>query len=209
MSPDNQADETAGQINTRGRPVHGRVKYMDAHPRSNTHVRVIRPDTHNHMPNIIGPRFPRKSDPAQADLYAACILTFLKPWRHPDHIKRPDESWPDALASFLGTASDRVLDIIDNIEHRHEAQAAAESEQQAYFDREDAMGPGGTSMQEDEIEQGAESNEIYNDATDDQITEEMIEKAASELENQREVVHGIQAVRIGQNNGIFGSQQMP
>ncbi|KAG8690965.1 hypothetical protein FRC09_011781, partial [Ceratobasidium sp. 395] len=182
----------SGQGNTRGRPTHGRVDYLQAHPRSKTHTRVIRPDSHNHMPNIIGPRFPQKTDPAQADLYAACILVFLKPWRKPNDIKEPNQSWSDALTNFLSTASDRVLDIIDNIEHGHKARAVAEEDQQAYFDQEDIMNQDRNNMQVDEIERGMESNKVYCVA-DHYVTEEMIERAALELENHREIVHGVQA----------------
>ncbi|KAG8686306.1 hypothetical protein FRC09_014230 [Ceratobasidium sp. 395] len=66
-------------VNKRGRPPHEQITYQEQHPRHETHIRVIRPKTHNHIPNMIGVQFPRRSDPTQSNYYAASILTFLKP----------------------------------------------------------------------------------------------------------------------------------
>jgi hypothetical protein len=74
--------ESMAETHTPGCPIHMRIKYEDDHPCSRRHVRVVHPPNHNHMPNVTGPCFPRRSDPAQADIYAACILLFLKPWSH-------------------------------------------------------------------------------------------------------------------------------
>ncbi|KAG8788989.1 hypothetical protein FRC12_014016 [Ceratobasidium sp. 428] len=144
------------------------------------------------MPNIIGlAQFPQKSDPTQVDIYAACILVFLKPWRLPVNIKSPEQTWTDALNEFLKTASEQTLDIINNLEHKHDAQAAAENQLQVSLDLEDMC------VNKDMME------------LDESEPEEMLEQAQLEIENHREVVPGVQAVHIGEQSGVFGSQQTP
>ncbi|KAG8700967.1 hypothetical protein FRC09_005642 [Ceratobasidium sp. 395] len=204
-SQDHQSSNPPG--NAQGRPPHTRVPYMDSHPRSRTHVRVVRPDTHNHMPNIIGLWFPRKHDQTQADIYAACILVFLKAWRHPEDIKKSDQTWADALNDFLATASERVLDVIDNLEHRNESQAAAESKQQELFEPEEETHTG-EGMETDDQDPESDPSQLQCLPTH-LITQEMLNKAELEMENYREVVHGLQAVQIGQRSGVFGAPQMP
>ncbi|KAG8724803.1 hypothetical protein FRC09_013989 [Ceratobasidium sp. 395] len=203
-----QEDDPVPQSSVSGRQPHKRVKYLASHPRSRTHTRVIRPATHNHAPNILGPRFPRRSDPTQAHIYAACILTFLKPWRSPHDIKRPDQTWSQALSEFLATASERIHDIIDNLEHKNESQAAAETKQQISPELEDELYEGPDAMELDDPITGIQSNGVRYLASH-QITQEMLDKASFEMENYREVVHGVHAVRIGQHKGVFGAQQMP
>ncbi|KAG9124525.1 hypothetical protein FRC07_011299, partial [Ceratobasidium sp. 392] len=200
-------NESVAETHAPGRPIHMRIKYKSEHPRSMTHVRVIRPHDHNHMPNIIGPRFPRRSDPTQADIYAACVLVFLKPWRRPEDIKRAEQSWADALTEFLNTAGSRVHDIIDNLEHKHDAQAAAESRQQGCFDQEEETHTDEHTMGIDQQEETLVVNGLRW-VGNQEVTQEMFDRAEAEMENEREAIHGIQAVHIGLQKGVFGSWQM-
>lgn len=98
----NVEPQTSGR---RGRPPHQRVRYLSAHPRHDTHIRVVRPEGHNTLPNFIGPRFPHGANPDQADMFAASVLTLLKPWRTLTDLKDSEQTWKDALESFLALAT--------------------------------------------------------------------------------------------------------
>ncbi|KAG9082721.1 hypothetical protein FS749_006618 [Ceratobasidium sp. UAMH 11750] len=138
-------------------------------------------------------------------MYAASILTLLKPWRHPDDIKRPGQSWKDALNDFLSTAEGRLLDIMDNIEHRHDAQATAESKQSAsnMFDEIDTQGDENIEIEDYEPDNGPYRMSSL------EITQEMIDKAQYEMEDRRDVIYRAQAIQIGQSKGLFNASQQP
>ncbi|QRV95124.1 Helitron helicase-like domain at N-terminus [Ceratobasidium sp. AG-Ba] len=170
-----------------GRPTHPRLGYQSPHPRHKTHVRV---------------------DPAQSKLYAASVLTFLKPWRSVEDLKSPGQSWDDALDKFLATAPERILNIIDNIEYRHEAQTAAEEKQSSSYISEEVVA-GADEEELMDIDDPESANRGPDCINSCDITPEMLQKAKSELEDRREAVHGIAAVRIAQAMGAFKSHQAP
>ena len=89
----------------RGRPAHARVLYLPSHPQHKKKQRVIRPDHHRHLPNIVGRWFPKR-DPTlpQYPYYCASMLMLLKPWRSLDDLKLPGQSWVQAFEIFYERA---------------------------------------------------------------------------------------------------------
>lgn len=95
----NDATEEDGERSDqrRGRPKHTRVAYQAQHPRSTTKHRIVRPDNHRNLPDIVGPWFERNDDPATYSLYCASVLACLKPWRMLEDLKANHETWTAAL----------------------------------------------------------------------------------------------------------------
>ncbi|CEL62289.1 DNA repair and recombination protein pif1, mitochondrial OS=Schizosaccharomyces pombe (strain 972 / ATCC 24843) GN=pif1 PE=1 SV=1 [Rhizoctonia solani AG-1 IB] len=186
-----------------GRPVHHRICYMELHPCWDTHHRIIRPPQHNTLPNIIGPAFPRSSDPDQSDRYAAWVLTLLKPWRTMGDLKAIDQSWNEALTAFLKFCDQRTRNVIDNIEHYHVCKTAAEGGQEAANIVEESQ-----LIDEDidmEMDEMLDNNTTYSSSM---ITAEMVAEEKSKALNNREMAHGLQAVRIGEAKHIFRTSKM-
>ena len=104
-------------VELRGRPSQPRVHYLNSHPRQARKVRVIRGDHHRTLPNIVGRWFPRR-DPTsdQYPYYCASMLMLLKPWRSLRDLRRPDETWTQALERFYDAAPARSKRIISGME---------------------------------------------------------------------------------------------
>jgi hypothetical protein len=129
----------------------------------------------------------------------------FKPWRTPGDLKRLDQSWTDALEEFLSTACNRLLDIIDNMEHQHESRTAAEEKQSSShtFEVGDIQSEEFFTIQDQELESGPRRLSSL------EITQEMVDKAQRDAEDHRDVVYGTQAIKIGHSKGIFDAHQQP
>ncbi|KAF8673089.1 helicase family, partial [Rhizoctonia solani] len=184
-----------------GRPLHNRLEYLPGHPRGEHWVRVVRPQEHNTLPNMIGPYFPRRADADQSDRHAAWCLTLLKPWRSLAELKSTEQSWTDALKEFTETSSERILNIIDNLDHYRSCEAAAEYNQTDLDVIEEADIAG------DEYDAVGSVTQMDQPISSLAVTRAMVEEAKNERENTREAVHGLQAVKIGQSIGIFNSNE--
>jgi hypothetical protein len=54
--------QTTSRKRPGGQPANKRARYSSAHPKEQTHLRIVRTRGHNTLPNIIGPFFPRRDD---------------------------------------------------------------------------------------------------------------------------------------------------
>ncbi|KAG8734972.1 hypothetical protein FRC11_003535, partial [Ceratobasidium sp. 423] len=187
-----------------GRPAHRRIQYLPGHPRHENWVRVLRPAEHNTLPNMIGPYFPRRSDPDQAHLRAAWCLTLLKPWRKLTDLKTPQQSWTDALDDFIASSDNRIADIIDNLDYYRTCEAAAEAKQSESNIIEEAD----IEDEDFEVPESLDSNRGQG-ISSLEVTQEMIDEAIKRNENHRDAAHGYQAVDIGYSKGLFDSVETP
>ena len=110
----------------RGRPRNNRVQYLQDHPEHASKIRVRRREDHNMLPNFVGPPFPRNDDKDSRELYSACMLMLLKPWRYLEvDLKEVNETWHEAFDKFINSAPDDVRNIVSNIQYFHQCEAAA------------------------------------------------------------------------------------
>jgi hypothetical protein len=50
------------------------------------------------------------------------MLILFKPWRHASDLREKDQKWEDAFKIFQETCSERVSNIMDNMQILHECQ---------------------------------------------------------------------------------------
>lgn len=167
-----------------GRPRSVRSRYRDDHPKSDTRLRVIRPDGHHTLPNIIGGYFPPEKDPARRDLFYASMLALLKPWRAASDLKPAGSTWTDAFESWERTAP-RERER-DECAGWMSGTAAADRG----YERQDAM-----------EEAGSESIETVSF----RVTEEDVSRAKAAAENGREELHAGTAMVAAVEAGLFPS----
>lgn len=204
MDPPGESEDS--HISPRGRPSHHRVAYLETHPGHDSHIRVVRPPEHNNLPNLIGPRFPRRADTSHADFYAASVLTLLKPWRSLRDLKQPSQTWQQALEAFLGSASCRIHDIVSSIEHYHTCKSAAEDGTKSTSNVIEADEDEDESMTPCNEDASAERPRVLTNAN---VTLEMIAEAKEKASIGRDAKYGIEAVDIGYLKGIFETNAEP
>jgi len=91
-----------------GRPRNERVQYAEEHPQYSCRHRVYQRSNHNTLPNFVGPPFPRNDDKDTRDLYCACMLMLLKPWRDmATDLKQLNVSWEVAFETYVNDAPSR------------------------------------------------------------------------------------------------------
>lgn len=169
-----------------GRPRSVRSRYRDDHPKSDTRLRVIRPDGHHTLPNIIGGYFPPEKDPARRDLFYASMLALLKPWRAASDLKPAGSTWTDAFESWERTAPRWSERERDECAGWMSGTAAADRG----YERQDAM-----------EEAGSESIETVSF----RVTEEDVSRAKAAAENGREELHAGTAMVAAVEAGLFPS----
>ncbi|KAF8137245.1 hypothetical protein EV363DRAFT_1138283, partial [Boletus edulis] len=109
----------------RGRVPNKRSHYLSAHPKHETHRRVIRPPGHSTLPNIVGPFFPNAKEESTEDLYRASILALLHPWRSLEDIKSQRDTFLTAFNNFMEKASPADLDVICGIQYYYDCRNVA------------------------------------------------------------------------------------
>ncbi|KAG9093512.1 hypothetical protein FS749_014256 [Ceratobasidium sp. UAMH 11750] len=212
-SEDKREGSNAPKARRPGRPLHKRVAYQSPHPCHESHVRVMRQQNHNTLPNFIGPRLPRRSDPDQVDFYSASVLTMLKPWRKLTDLKQADQSWAGALEDFLASSNRRIQDIVASLEHYHNCKAASDAEKNVQIVNEDGDGDGdgdenGMTHEDVDMEPPEESGQPQV-VTSAQITPAMIAQVRIEAANERNPGYGQEAVEIGRVKGVFTAPCTP
>ncbi|CAK5284216.1 unnamed protein product [Mycena citricolor] len=184
----------------RGRPRNMRVCYQRGHPSHSQKHRIIRLNTHNTLPNFIGPWFPRRDDDEKADFYHACMLMLLKPWRIlQEDLKTGGQTWATAFEDFYKSSSPRIKDILANIQYYHQCQSAALA---AKDNNEMADSFGG-----DTLPNGDETLFLGEDCEvperDAYITEESVQALINGQMSARENSHGQMALEIARLTKIF------
>lgn len=187
-----------------GRPRNKRVFYLPEHPRATEILRIIRSPGHNTLPNIIGhdSGFPSRDEPSTSSFYAASILTLLKPWRHPHDLKSSEETWEDALQTFLQTCSEKERDIISNLQHFHSCrQMDAENVEE--------LDPSDDCPQISAYDDADSDSELGEDITVPDVlnctppTDDNIENARLQKTVPREYRYASHAVASGRIAGVF------
>ena len=109
-----------------GRPHNECVLYAEEHPQYSSKHQVYWRHNHNTLPNFVGPAFPHSDDKDSCDLYCACMLVLLKPWRNMEtDLKQSNDTWEAVFEKFLNDAPTNVQDILSNIQYFHKCEAAA------------------------------------------------------------------------------------
>jgi hypothetical protein len=105
----------------RGRPRHMRSYYIPSHPKHETHVRIVRENGHNTLPDFIGRSLPHRMDNGENNnYYFACMLMLLKPWRVITDLKSVNRNWEQAWDEFIGNASPQIRSVVDGIQYLYE-----------------------------------------------------------------------------------------
>jgi len=178
---------------------HARFPYLPEHPAHDTHVRIIRTQGHNTLPNFIGTKFPKSDDANEHNLYCASMLMLLKPWRDLEtDLKASTETWTDAFSRFKGQASQMTLNVLAGIQYYHE------SERDAF--------QGMDNSTYDSLREGLEGDddEIIDESRDEAedramalMTEERLKLLKTKRVDVREANNGIEAVHLGKTAKVL------
>ncbi|KAI0684406.1 hypothetical protein C8Q76DRAFT_620384, partial [Earliella scabrosa] len=68
------------------------------------------------IPVILGDRIPRYDRSSEErERWARTMLVLFRPWRHPQDLKEPEESWHDAYERYQAQIPREHMDIIHNM----------------------------------------------------------------------------------------------
>ena len=99
-------------------------RYLASHPKSGTHTRIIRSESHNFLPNIVGPWLPRRDGEENTkSYYYAAMLALLKPWRNLQELKADEENWETTFAMFILNANQRDKDVVAGCQYYYESRS--------------------------------------------------------------------------------------
>lgn len=98
-----------------------RLQLAPEHPQYETHIMMRRP-----VPALVyfvGPTFPRRDKPIDAERYAQNVLLFFKPWRKMTELLMGD-GWNIAMQTWLTSLEPTswVLVMLDNFQSLHEGE---------------------------------------------------------------------------------------
>ena len=194
-------DHSGTRAGAAGRPRSVRVPYNDSHPRSGTTTRVVRTKTHNTLPNVVGPFFPRRDDASKREQYCASMLALLKPWRSSADLKGLHESWDDAFEEWrTAEATERDKRILSNIQYYHESQRAAEEERERDGDELDDVSGQRTGVEPVEDLLDAATEDVTPDI---EVTEKDLESYLQSLRPARDETNADDAMLAAYDRQIF------
>ncbi|KAJ3850144.1 hypothetical protein EV368DRAFT_45910, partial [Lentinula lateritia] len=90
------------------------------HPEYDSHLYVIDNPKKRRVPVPIGPAIPRRDRIEARPRYCRLMLMFFKPWRTGLDLRETEQSWEDAFNVFIESCSDRMKDIMENMQLLHE-----------------------------------------------------------------------------------------
>jgi hypothetical protein len=100
-------------------------RYLSNHPKFGTHIRILRSENHNSLPNVVGSWLPRRDgDDDSKAYYYASMLAFLKPWRDLLFLKNDSESWEDAFNSYMENTTQRDRDVVAGCQYYYDSRSA-------------------------------------------------------------------------------------
>ncbi|KII93844.1 hypothetical protein PLICRDRAFT_99331, partial [Plicaturopsis crispa FD-325 SS-3] len=95
--------------------VAGRMSSQE-HPQFYTHLMSFLDHDKSRIPVILGARIPRADGTdLERESWARSMLILFKPWRHPQNLRTPDETWYDAYTAHEPSLSAYHLRIIENM----------------------------------------------------------------------------------------------
>lgn len=188
-----------------GRKRNERVLYLPNHPKYTRKLHIIRSRGHNQLPNFIGHYFPGADDSDTRELYCACMLLLLKPWRDVRiNLKAPSQSWTTAFDLFISTASKKTKDIISGIQYFYESRTAAEEERER--DEDVFVSQSQRTRHVEDDTEFVLGEDVHED--DDTFTEEGLAALIASQLPFREEMHGRFAVERAKQAKIFASDNI-
>jgi hypothetical protein len=102
-------------------------RYLFGHPKSSTHSRFLRSDTHKFLPNIVGSWPPRRDgDESTKPFYYAWMLSLLKPWRSFHNLIDGFDNWEAEFNQYMRIATQREKDVIASCQYYYDNRSAPE-----------------------------------------------------------------------------------
>ncbi|KAJ7657448.1 hypothetical protein DFH06DRAFT_991196, partial [Mycena polygramma] len=100
--------------------------FLTGHPQKSTHL--LRKRKIIHIPVLSGTPIPRRDIEDQADKYAVVMLALFCPWKRSasDPLKPAGSSWKDAITTFLLSAPQNHINIMDHMQEQWECRLAAD-----------------------------------------------------------------------------------
>lgn len=108
-----------------GRPNHKHSLYLENHPMYERTYRVIRPENHKTLIDVVGKFFPRPNDETRPDYFKACMIALLKPWRSLHSLKEDKQTWTDAFDQLQRESNENALRYLSNITYYHKSREAS------------------------------------------------------------------------------------
>ncbi|KAF8995076.1 hypothetical protein BDQ17DRAFT_1330730 [Cyathus striatus] len=139
------------------------------------------------------------------------MLMLLKPWQNiKTDLKSDSETWKTAFNQFMETALARVHCILARIQYYHDSKSAARKERaRAMTELPDTTeNSNGYDKQGDMEEDPEEKNECVTDFLMS-YTEKGLQELKASVVNWAEKNHGIIAIMIARQNGIFNKKSKP
>ena len=207
LDPEDMDESLEDTDRVPGRPKTSYALYHPSHLKSNERLRKIRQRGHRNLPNFVGRYFPRRDDSNIQDFYCASILTLLKPWRSIlTDLKSQNQTWTQALDSFLIDSPRRKSFVVSGIQLFHESKPSSmdntfgdEDQDRTYRNDDDEMYLAPNDVHaEEEINFENELN----------LTEEDIDNLYAAQIPIREELHGRTAIEYAKSAKIFPEHQM-
>ena len=99
------------------------------HMQSGKRVQQVRRNVSTHYtPVLIGPALPRRDSTLLYARYCCLMLILFKPWCVISDLQNPGEPWAEAFDRFVGTSSERIRHILNNMQVLHECKDAKDIE---------------------------------------------------------------------------------
>ncbi|QRV90748.1 Helitron helicase-like domain at N-terminus [Ceratobasidium sp. AG-Ba] len=184
----------------RGKPMHTWALYRKGHPRAGTRRRVLRAKDHNMLLNVVGPYLPRNDHPETYNFYCASMLSLLKPWRDLRDLLSPGQSWPDALTSFLTSATQSQHDFISAAQYYYQCRDAASARPD---DAHIVTSAGGRTYFEGDIDPDLGPEGAGAEIALPPLSEAEMILYLEEARNGKETIHGLEAVALARGTNLF------
>ncbi|KAG1807034.1 uncharacterized protein BJ212DRAFT_1485890 [Suillus subaureus] len=163
------------------------------------HAQVLHAPGHETMPHIPGPWFPSADNSDSCPFYCASMLALLKPWQDVWTLKKTEETFESAFASFISDAPQMVQTIVANIQYFHECADQAK--------RYAAIHPG--EHLDDEEEEGPRLSDNTNTLDDPVISDNDILQTCKGSLTTHEMVYADVAMNITDEHDFFGVGRCP
>lgn len=198
--------ERTGRKRRRGRRPNQRCRYLQGHPRWNSHQRVVRTPGHNTIPKTVGAFYPSHDDADRRDFFYASMLALCKPWRNLGDLKGENETWESAYDTFMEGAPKRIHHIVSGIKYHYDCRRSAAQRRIVPEDRAERAQARRVRNEFEEIVEAVQDEESdYEDEDEDGEEREELElaRAIDEEQNSREEVHGKAALDIARQCNVF------
>lgn len=150
------------------------LPYQEAHSKSNIYACTIHQHNHNTVAYFVGGYPPDARDNSCEECYAAAIVVLFFPVRDLASSKRSGETWCAMLGKLHAECQKQeVLYWIDNLQYRHDAEAASrkkrEAQDEARLDDAEEDDEQLTAFKNGQVEYEGDGHNNKEDALTDQI----------------------------------------